>query len=160
MFRNNLAGLENLVKLAWMTKSQYLFEKNLFAFYIQPGQILVKRFCQMILLGVLSKKYCAVSKNVIFMSFINIHFSNCKFLPFSSIDWFRFQKTLAIGPFRIPRYLDFWDKNLGWFLGFQSRLISAHVQQVNNLSESPQTEQVMEIGRYKCSQSCRVTVYC
>ena len=67
-------------------------------------------------------KYCAVSQNVIFMSFIYLHFSNCKFLTFCSIDWFRFQKPLAIGPFRIPRCQDFWDKSLGWFLGFQSIL--------------------------------------
>ena len=24
-------------------------------------------------------------------------------------------------PFWIPRYQDFWDKSLGWFLGFQSK---------------------------------------
>ena len=63
-------------------------------------------------------KYCAVSQNVIFMSFIYLHFSNCKFLTFCSIDWFRFQKPLAIGPFWIPRYQDFWDKSLGWFLEY------------------------------------------
>ena len=44
LFRNNLAGPVNLVKLAWKSRSQYLFEKNFLAFYIQPGQILVKRF--------------------------------------------------------------------------------------------------------------------
>ena len=32
------------------------------------------------------------------------------------------KKPLAIGPFRIPKYQDFWDKNLGWFLGFQYKL--------------------------------------
>ena len=53
------------------------------------------------------------------MSFIYLHFSNCKFLTFCSIDWFRFQKPLAIGPFRIPRCQEFWDKSFGWFLGFQ-----------------------------------------
>ena len=55
------------------------------------------------------------------MSFIYLHFSYRTFLTFCSIDWFRFQKPLAIGPFRIPRCQDFWDKSLGWFLGFQSR---------------------------------------
>ena len=63
-------------------------------------------------------KYCAVSQNVIFISCIYQHFSNCKFLTFCSIDWFRFQKPLAIGPFWIPRYQDFWDKSLGWFLEY------------------------------------------
>ena len=67
-------------------------------------------------------KYCAVSQNVICMSFIYLHFSNCKFLAFCSIDWFSFQKALAIGPFRIRRCQDFWDKSLVWFLGFQSTL--------------------------------------
>ena len=89
LFRNNLVGLISLVKLAWMTRSQYLFKNNFFAFYIQ------------------------------LLCLLNIHFSNCKFLPFCSIDWLRFQKTLAIGPFRIQRYQDLWDKRLGWFLGFQ-----------------------------------------
>ena len=60
-----------------------------------------------------------MSQNVIFMSFIYQHFSNCKFLTFCLIDLFRFQKHLAIGPFRIQRWQDFWDKSLGWFLGFQ-----------------------------------------
>ena len=54
-FRNILAGPVNLVKLAWKSRSQYLFEKNLLTFYIQPGQILVKRFFQMIFLAVFSK---------------------------------------------------------------------------------------------------------
>ena len=70
-------------------------------------------------------KYCAVSQNVIFMSFIYLHFYNCKFLTFCSIDWFRLQKPLATGPFQIPRYQDFWDKSLGWFLGFQCTARSA-----------------------------------
>ena len=37
---------------------------------------------------------------------------------FCSMDWFRFQKPLAIGPFQIPRYQDFWDKSLGGSLDF------------------------------------------
>ena len=66
-------------------------------------------------------KYCAVSQNIIFMSSIHLHFSNCKFIfTFCLINWFKFQKPLAFGPFRIPRYPDFLDKSLGWFLGFQS----------------------------------------
>ena len=64
-------------------------------------------------------KYCAVSKNVILMSVIYLHFSYWKFFIFCLMDWFRFQKPLAISPFRILRYQDFWDKILGWFLGFQ-----------------------------------------
>ena len=35
---NNLAGPVILVKLARISRSQFLFENNLFAFYIQPGQ--------------------------------------------------------------------------------------------------------------------------
>ena len=54
LFRNNLAGLVNLVNLAGITRSQYLLD-FFFAFYIQPGLILVKRFCQMIILAVLSE---------------------------------------------------------------------------------------------------------
>ena len=54
-FRNNLAGPVNLVKLAWKSRSQYVFEKYFLAFYIQPGQILVKRFFEMICLVVLSE---------------------------------------------------------------------------------------------------------
>ena len=77
--RNRLAGSVNLVKLAWKSRSQYLFEKNLLAFYIQPGQILVNRFFSNDFLTFFEWKYYAVSQNVIFMSFINLHFSNCKF---------------------------------------------------------------------------------
>ena len=42
--------------------------------------------------------YCAVSQHGISISFIYLHFSHCKFLIFCSMDWFRFQKTLAKGP--------------------------------------------------------------
>ena len=49
LFRNHLAGPVNLVKLAWPSRSKYLFENYLFAFYNQPGQISVKRFFQMII---------------------------------------------------------------------------------------------------------------
>ena len=37
--------------------------------------------------------------------------------------WFRIQKPIAIGQFRITRYQDFWDKSLGWFLGFQYNVL-------------------------------------
>ena len=50
-------------------------------------------------------KYCSVSQNVIFMSVIYLHFSNCKFLIFCSMDWFRYQKPIAIDQFRNPRFL-------------------------------------------------------
>ena len=120
MSSNNLAGSVNLVKLAWKSRSQYLFEeKKLSAFYIHPGPILVNFFFSNDFLSCFEWKHCAVSQNVIFMSFIYLHFSNFKFLTFCSIDWFRFQKPFAIGPFRIPRCQDFWDKSLVWFLGFQ-----------------------------------------
>ena len=36
-----------------MSRSQYFFENDFFAFYIQPGQILVNRFFQMFILAVL-----------------------------------------------------------------------------------------------------------
>ena len=67
-------------------------------------------------------EYCAVSQNGNFMSVIYLHFSDCKFLIICSRNWFRFQKPLAIGQFRITRYQDFWDKRVGWFLGFQARV--------------------------------------
>ena len=84
LFRNNLAGPVNLVKLAWTSRSQYLFEINFFAFYIQPGQISVKRFFSNDYFSCFEWKYCAVSQNVIFMSVIYLHFSNCKFLIFKA----------------------------------------------------------------------------
>ena len=58
------------------------------------------------------------------MSVIYLQSSNGKFLIFCSMDWFRFQKTLAIGPSWIPRYQDFWDKSLGWFLWFQFKVLN------------------------------------
>ena len=109
------------LKLAWTSRSQNLFENNLFVFYIKPGQISVKRFFQKIILAVLSENTVQCPKTFFFILFvIYLHFSNCKFLIFCSMDWFRFQKPIAIGPFRIPRYQDFGDKSLVWFLGFQS----------------------------------------
>ena len=113
MFRNNLAGPVNLVKLAWMSRSQYLFEKNFFCLFYPTWTNFSEKIFSNYFLSCFEWKYCAVSQNVIFMSFIYLHFSNCKFLTFCSTDWFRFQKPLAIGPFRLPRYQDSWDKNLG-----------------------------------------------
>ena len=55
LFRNRLAGPVNLVKLAWTSRSQYLFENYFFVFYIQPGQISVKRFVKWLFLAVLSE---------------------------------------------------------------------------------------------------------
>ena len=48
LFRNHLAGPVNLVKLAWTSRSQFFFEKNLFAFYNQPGQISVITFFKLL----------------------------------------------------------------------------------------------------------------
>ena len=80
LFRNNLAGPVNLVKLAWMSRSQYWFENNLFAFLIQPGQILVKIFFSNNYLSCFEWKYCAVSQNVIF----NVCYIST--LPYSAIS--------------------------------------------------------------------------
>ena len=43
-FKNHSAGLVNLVKLAWTSRSLYLCEEKKFAFSIQPAQISVKSF--------------------------------------------------------------------------------------------------------------------
>ena len=91
-----------------------------FAFYIQSGQISGKDFSNHYI-SCFEWEYCVVSKNVILLSVIYLHFSNYKFLFFCWIDWFRVQKPLAIGPFQIPRYQYFWDNSLMWFLGFRSR---------------------------------------
>ena len=90
-----------------------------FVFYIQPGQISVKKIFSNEYFSCFEWKYCAVSQNGIYMSGIYLHFSNCKFLIFCEMDCFRFQKPLAIGPVWIPRYQDFWDKIWGLFLEFQ-----------------------------------------
>ena len=119
LFRNNLAGSVNLVKLAWKSRSQYLFEKKLFGLLYPTWTNFSEKIFSNDFLSCFEWKYCAVSQNVIFISFIYLHFSNCKFLTFCSIDWFRFQKPFAIGPFRILRCQDFWDTSLVWFLGFQ-----------------------------------------
>ena len=119
MFRNKLPGPVNLVKLAWKSRSKYLFEKNLFGLLYPTWTNFSEKICSNDFLSCFEWKYCAVSQNAIFMFFIYIDFSNFKFLNFWSIDWFRFQKALAIGPFRIRRCQDLWDKSFGWFLGFQ-----------------------------------------
>ena len=53
--------------------------KNLLVLYIQPGKILLKRFFQMIFLAVLSENTAQCTQNIIFMSFIYLHFFNCIF---------------------------------------------------------------------------------
>ena len=121
----------------------FIWRKKLSAFYIHPGQILVNFFFSNYFFSCFEWKYCAVSQNVIFMSFIYLHFSNFKFLTFCSIDWFRFQKPFAIGPFRIPRCQDFWDKSLVWFLGFQYR--NPFLKGVTRKTRPPET--------LKCSKS-------
>ena len=117
-FRNTLAGPVDLVNLAWKSRSKYVFEKKLFGLLYPTWTNFSEKIFSNDFLSCFEWKYCAVSQNVIFMSFIYLHFSNCKFLTFCSIDWFRFQKPLAIGPFRIPRCQDLLDKSLGWFHGF------------------------------------------
>ena len=107
------------MKLAWKSRSQYVFEKKLFGPLYPTWTNFSEKIFLNDFLSCFELKYCTVSQNIIFMSLIYLHFSNCKFLTFWSIDWFRFQKPLAIGPFWIPRCQDFWDKSLGWFLGFQ-----------------------------------------
>ena len=44
LFRNHIAGPLNFVKLACMCRSLNIFENNIIAYFIQPGQISVKRF--------------------------------------------------------------------------------------------------------------------
>ena len=119
LFRNNKAGPVNLVKLAWKSRSQHFFENTFFDFYIQPGQISEKIFFQVIIFTVLSENTVHCPKTLFLCIFISTLFQLQVFDFFSSMDWFRFQKPLAIGTFWIPRYQDFWDKSLGWFLGFQ-----------------------------------------
>ena len=119
LLRNNLAGPVSLVKLAWKSRSQYWFEKKLFGLLYPTWTNFSEKIFSNNFLSCFEWKYCAVSQNVIFMSFIYLNFSNYKFLTFCSIDWFWFQKSFAIGPFRIWRCQDFGDKSLGWFLGFQ-----------------------------------------
>ena len=112
---NGQLGRSSFMKLVSFL---FLICNVFFVFYIQPGQISVKFFSNEYFIC-FEWKYCTVSQNIIFKSFIYLHFSKCKFLIFCSIDWFRFQKPLAIDPYGIPRQQDFWGKTLGWFLGFQ-----------------------------------------
>ena len=78
-FRNNLAGHVNLVKLAWKTRSHYLFGKKLFGLLYQTWTNFSEQIFSNDFLSCFEWKYCAVSQNIIFMSFIYLHFSNCKF---------------------------------------------------------------------------------
>ena len=70
----------------------------------------MKRFLNVFLSG-FEWNYCAVSQNVIFLSFIYLHFCNCKYLTFFSIDWLahsRYQDAKIFG-----------TKVWGGVLGFQ-----------------------------------------
>ena len=79
MFRNNLAGPVNLVKLAWMSRSQYLFKNFLVCLLYLTRTV------------------------------FNFLFNWLILLPKTPCNW-------PIPDTKIQR---FWDKSLGWFLGFQ-----------------------------------------
>ena len=120
LLKNNLAGSLNLVKLAWTCRSHYLFENNCFVFYIQLGQISVNRFFKWLFYLFWVKILCSVPKHYLYDCYISTLFI-LQVFDFCSIVWFRFQKPLAIGPFLIQRYQDFWDKSLGGSLDFNLR---------------------------------------
>ena len=155
-----------------MSRSQYCFEKNFFAFYIQPGQISVNRFFQMIILAVLSENtvHCpktqflcllyiytfpiasftffvqwtdlgfknplpipdlvekteksTKSKSLIYASLTRLIGQTCKTLNNLEFLFDNFFLILArlclVQPLKriYIGYQDFWDKSLGWFLGF------------------------------------------
>ena len=67
------------------------------------------------------KILCSVPKLSFYVYYISTLFL-LYFLILCIMDWFRLQKSNAIGPFQEPRYQDFWDKRLGRFLLFQYRL--------------------------------------
>ena len=124
LLRNNIPGPVNLVNLAWTSRPQYLFKKYFFDFYIQPRQISEKIFFKWLSYLFWVKIRCSVHKHYFYVFYISTLFLlHVFFLIFFSVDWFRFQKTLANGPFRTPRYQDFWDKSLWWFLGSQFTFI-------------------------------------
>ena len=54
-FLNKMYYCLEITELAWKSRSQFFIEISFLAFYIQPGQILVKRFVQMIFLAVLTE---------------------------------------------------------------------------------------------------------
>ena len=120
LHKNNLAGPLNLVKLAWTCRSQYLFENNCLVFYVQLGQISVNRFFKWLFYLFWVKILYSVPKHYLYDCYISTLFI-LQVFNFCSIEWFRFQKPLAIGPFLIQRYQDFWDKILGGSLDFNLR---------------------------------------
>ena len=134
------------MKLAWTSRSQYLFVNNFLDFYIQPCQISEKNiFFLNDYLSCFVWKYSAVSQNIIFMSFIYLHFSNCKFLIFCSMDWFRFQKPFAISPFRIPRFLGHKYGVVPWIKIYQT-----HPDKSSCLGSSANGLMVWQIHKDSC----------
>ena len=75
---------------------------------------------------------CSAPKHNFCVFYISTLFQ-LQVFTFCSIDWFRFQKPLAIDPFRIPRCQDFWDKIGDGSLDFNLNYIisSKHVQSIN-----------------------------
>ena len=53
------------MRLAWTSRSQYLFENYFFVFYIQSGQISLKSFIQMIILAFLSENTVQCPKTLL-----------------------------------------------------------------------------------------------
>ena len=53
------------MKLAWTSRSQYLFENRFLVFHVQPGQISVKRLFQMNILAFLSENTVQCPKTLL-----------------------------------------------------------------------------------------------
>ena len=62
------------MKLAWTSRSQYLFENNFFVFNIQPGQISEKRYFQINILSVLSENTVQCPKTFFYVCYISTLF--------------------------------------------------------------------------------------
>ena len=133
MFRNNLTGPVNLVKLPWKSRSQLLFEKKLFGLLYPTWTSFSEKICSNSFRSCFEWKHCAVSENTIFMSFIYLHFSNCKFLTFCSIDWFRFQNPLQLAHFRYQDAKIFGTKVWGGSLDFNLWSYLRHLRSYFNI---------------------------
>ena len=113
MFRNHLAGEAGMNEQV----TQFFFLNNLFVFYNQPCQITVKiifsnDYFKLLFYASLTKLIGPIRNTI---NDMRIFLKNFFFVILGKVWVGATIEKSIIG------YQDFWDKSLGWFLGFQYR---------------------------------------
>ena len=100
----------------------FIWKQFFFVFFIQPGQISVNRFYQIIILAILSEILCSVQKLYFYIGYISTLFQ-LQLFDFCSIDWFRLQNPLQLAHSGYQDTKIFWTKVWAGSLDFDLSLV-------------------------------------